>query len=118
NVLDELHAHGSDGWLDTIQRIPPPSPDGQPGTTDMLAPFPTILARYQADPELYGLPVAVRDYGQIGSARFQRSSLQGWQQDQPFAAAGAVIPGSAGELARTAGLWPVDAATPGSLPAS
>jgi hypothetical protein len=112
NILDELHTHGSDGWLDTIRRIPPPPPDGEPGGSDMLAPFPTILASYEADPELYGLPVSVRDYGQIGSARFQRSALQVWQQPQPFAAAGAVIPGNAGDLARAAGLWPVDAATP------
>jgi hypothetical protein len=117
NILDELHTHGSDGWLDTIRRVPPPPPDGQPGDADMLAPFPTILATYQADPELYGRPVSVRDYGQIGSARFQRSVLQVWQQDQPFAAAGAVLPGHAGDLARAAGLWPVDAATPGAPPA-
>ena len=118
NILDELHAHGSDAWLDSIRRVPPPPPDGQPGDADMLAPFPTLLATYEADPELYGLPVSVRDYGQIGSARFQRSVLQVWQQDLPFAAAGTVIPGHAGELARAAGLWPVDAATPGAPPAS
>ena len=117
NILDELHTHGSDGWLDTIRRIPPPPPDGQPGDADMLAPFPTIRASYEADPELYGLPLSIRDYGQIGSARFQRSALQVWQQPQPFVAAGDVIPGNSGDLARAAGLWPVDAATPGAPPA-
>ena len=117
NILDELHTYGSDGWLDTIRRVPPPPPDGEPGDADILAPFPTILASYAADPELYGLPVSIRDYGQIGSARFQRSVLQVWQQDQPFATAGSIIPGNPGDLARAAGLWPVDAATPGAPPA-
>lgn len=118
NVLDELHTHGSDGWLDSIRRVPPPPPDGQPGDASVLAPFPTILTAYEADPELYGLPVSVRDYGEVGSARFQRSVLQVWQQDQPFAAAGTVVAGNAGDLARAAGLWPVDAAAPGAPPPS
>jgi hypothetical protein len=84
----------------------------------MLDPFPTLRAAYEADPELYGLPVSVRDYGQLGGARFQRSSMQVWEQDQPFAPAGSVIPGASGDLARTAGLWPDSATTPGSPPAS
>jgi hypothetical protein len=118
NVLDELHAHGSDAWLDSTRQVPPAPPDAQPADTSILTPFPTILAAYEADPDLYGLPVSIRDYGQIGSARFQRSSMQVWEQDQPFAAAGTVIPGSSGDLAKAAGLWPASAATPGGPPAS
>ena len=118
NILDELHTHGSDVWLNAAQQIPPAPANGQPADPSILAPFPTVLAAYQADPDLYGLPVSVKDYGQIGSARFQRSTLQVWQQDQPFASAGTVIPGTPGELAKAAGLWPLDAATPGPPPAS
>lgn len=117
NVMDELHTHGSDGWLDSARQIPPP-PDGAPGDAGMLAPFPGILAAYEADPDLYGLPVSIKDYGPLGSARFQRSTLQVWEQDEPFAAAGTVIPGASGDLAKAAGLWPVDAATPGGPPPS
>jgi hypothetical protein len=116
NIMDELHAHGSDGWLDSARQIPPPPPDGAPGDPGMLAPFPNILAAYETDPELYGLPVSIKDYGALGSARFQRSTIQVWEQDQPFAAAGSVIPGASGDLAKAAGLWPVDAATPGGPP--
>jgi hypothetical protein len=116
NILDELHTHGSDVWLEAARQIPPPPSDGQPGDSSMLAPFPGILAVYQADPGLYGSPVAVKDYGAVGSARFQRSTMYVWQQDSPPATAGTVIPGASGDLARAAGLWPVDAATPAAPP--
>jgi hypothetical protein len=118
NIMDELHAHGSDGWLDSARQIPPPPPGGAPSDPGILAPFPDILATYGADPDLYGLPVSIKDYGALGSARFQRSSLQVWEQDQPFAAAGTVIPGASGDLAKAAGLWPVDAGTPDGPPPS
>jgi hypothetical protein len=115
NILDELHAHGSDGWLDAARQIPS---GGEPADTSILAPFPGMLAAYEADPGLYGLPVSVKDYGQIGSARFQRSTMYVWQQDRPPASAGTVIPGAAGELARAAGLWPIDATTAVGPPAT
>jgi hypothetical protein len=118
NILDELHAHGSDGWLDAARQIPPPPPDGQPSDASILAPFPGMLAVYEADPDLYGLPMSVKDYGTLGSARFQRSTMQMWEQDQTNASAGTVIPGNAGDLAKAAGLWPLSAATPGSPPPS
>jgi hypothetical protein len=118
NILDELHAHGSDGWLDVARQIPPAPADGQPADLSMLAPFPGMLAVYQADPGLYGLPVSVKDYGQIGSARFQRSTMQLWQTDRPPATAGTLIPGAPGDLAKAAGLWPLDAAAPAAPPAT
>ena len=61
-------------------------------------------------------PVSLRDYGAFATARFQRSTLQLWQQDVPFADAGTVTPGNAGDLAKAAGLWPGEAAVPGALP--
>jgi hypothetical protein len=112
NILDELHAHGSDGWLEVARQIPPPPADGQPADASILAPFPGMLALYEADPDLYGLPMSVRDYGAVGSARFQRSTMYVWQQDRPPATAGTVISGASGDLAKAAGLWPLDAATP------
>ena len=69
-------------------------------------------------PDLYGLPVSVRDYGQVGTARFQRSTMQVWAQDLPFAPAGTALPGNSGELARAAGLWPSGADIPSGPPAS
>ena len=118
NVLDELHTHGSDGWLDAARQVPPAPAGGQPADVSILGGFPGMVAVYQADPELYGSPVSVKDYGPFAIARFQRSTLQIWEQDQPFAAAGTVIPGAAGDLARAAGLWPASAATPGAPPPS
>jgi hypothetical protein len=118
NILDELHAHGSDGWLDTTRQIPPPPPDGLPGDASMLSAWPGLLAAFAADADLYGLPVSVKDYGQLTSVRFQRSTLYIWNQDQPFASAGTVGTGNSGDLARAAGLWPPSAATPGPPPAS
>ena len=58
--LDELHLHGSDSWLDVGRQIPPPPADGQAADAGILAPFPTISAAYEADPDFYGLPVSVR----------------------------------------------------------
>ena len=77
-----------------------------------------MRAAYETDPDFYGLPVSVKDYGEVGSARFQRSTIQVWAHDLSFAAAGTVVPGNAGELAKAAGLWPVDAATPGMAPSN
>jgi hypothetical protein len=116
NVMDELHAHGSDGWLDAARQIPPAPPTGQPGDVSMLAPYGAMLAAYEADPDFYGLPVSVKDYGQVLSARFQRSTLQVWASDLPFASAGTVVAGNAGDFATAAGLWPQAAATPGGPP--
>ena len=118
NILDELHNHGSDAWLDAARQVPPAPPDGQAADASILAPFPAIRAAYEADPDLYGLPVSVSDYGEVGSARFQRSTMQVWAHDLPFAAAGTVVPGNAGDLAKAAGLWPVDAITPGASPSN
>jgi hypothetical protein len=116
NVMDELHAHGSDGWLDAARQVPPAPPDGQATDTGVLAALPGMLAMYQADPELFGLPVWVKDYGPFTTARFQRSTIQVWAQDQSFATAGTPIAGTAGDLAKAAGLWPIAAGTPGPPP--
>jgi hypothetical protein len=118
NILDELHTYGSDSWLDAGRQVPPAPPDGQGADASILAQFPAILAAYEADPDFYGLPVSVADYGEVGSARFERSTMHVWAHDVPFAAAGTVVRGDAGDLARAAGLWPVEATTPGAAPSS
>jgi hypothetical protein len=118
NILDELHTHGTDGWLDVTRQVPPAPPDGHNADVSVLAPFPDMLALYEADPNLYGLPVSVRDDGQVATARFQRSTMKVWSQDQPFASSGTVLAGTPGDLAKAAGLWPVRAAAPGAPPAS
>lgn len=118
NIMDELHAHGSDSWLDTRRQIPPAPAGGQVADASILAPFPAMLALYEGDPDLYGEPVSVKDYGELASARFQRSSMQVWNQDQPFAPAGAAISVSGGDVAKAAGLWPASATKPGGPPAN
>jgi hypothetical protein len=115
DVLDELHAHGSDDWLDRVQQIPP-APAGGPSDAGILAPFPAILDAYATDPERFGLPMVVKEYGQLLSARFQRGVLQQWTVDQPSAPAGTVVAPNAGDIAKAAGLWPLDATTPAPPP--
>ena len=57
----------------------------------------------------------VADYGSVVSVRLQRATLQLWKSDTPWASAGSVVVGNGGDLAKEAGLWPVDAMTPISV---
>jgi len=44
----------------------------------------------------------------------QRATLQLWTEDQPWAAAGTVVVSNGGDIAKEAGLWPLDALAPES----
>jgi hypothetical protein len=86
----------------------------------LLDAYPAIHAFYDADPdgiEHYGLPVAVQAYDSLVVVRTQRAILQLWTVDQPWGAAGTVIAGNAGDLAKEAGLWPLNALAPEPGPA-
>lgn len=54
----------------------------------------------------------MKDYGPMVVARLQRGTLQLWEVDMPWAAAGTVVAGNGGDLAKEAGLWPAGAVTP------
>jgi hypothetical protein len=84
----------------------------------LLDGYATLQAFYAAQDdaiERYGLPVGVDDYGSVVSVRLQRATLQLWKSDTPWASAGSVVVGNGGDLAKEAGLWPVDAMTPISV---
>ena len=125
NVFDDLHMQGADSWLDIFAQVPPAA-DTSPDTglswdqvvarhVAILDPYPALRNTYLADPnwlETYGLPISVKDYGPVVGARLQRATLQLWKVDMPWAAAGTVVVGNGGDLAKEGGLWPVDAVTP------
>jgi hypothetical protein len=133
NVFDELGIHGADAWLEHARQVPA-SVDSS-GADDpldweavvarhveLLDPYPALHDFYTSDPDAlttYGLPVSVKDYGPMVTVRLQRGSLQLWTVDTPWAAAGTVVGGNAGDLAKEAGLWPLTALAPtASVPLS
>jgi len=62
-----------------------------------------------------GLPAGIDSFGPLVSVRLQRGTLQLWLVDTPWAAPGTVVVGNAGDLAKQAGLWPLDAVAPVSV---
>jgi hypothetical protein len=106
DIMEALHVRGDDAWLEATHQIPPAPSDAAPADASILSSVPSVLSAYTSDPALYGSPRAIASYGDLVSARFQRSTLQ------TFASTGGVISGVPGELARAAGLWPVAATIP------
>jgi hypothetical protein len=130
NVFDELHLHGSDAWLETDQQIPrPPASivaaaaaipaDGDPSADSplsLLDGYPELQQFYANQPDgldFFGMPVAIADNGNVVSVRLQRATFQLWRLDTLWAAAGTIVVGNAGDLAKEAGLWPREATIPG-----
>ncbi|HEY3063518.1 MAG TPA: hypothetical protein VGL99_31485 [Chloroflexota bacterium] len=129
NVLDELSQRGTDVWLERTRQVPL----GDSAVEDLGLPWDDVVSRHLAlldaypalhevylnDPQAlnsYGLPLAVKDYGTFISVRLQRATLQLWLVDRPWAAAGSVVVGNAGDLAKEAGLWPLNALAPEPRP--
>jgi hypothetical protein len=127
NILDDLTQAGADAWLDRVGQVPPTplSSDDTGLDSDQLVArrvglldaYPALQAFFQGDADplyTFGLPVAVKDYGNVVSVRLERASFQLWTVDAPWASAGTVVVASAGDLAKKAGLWPAAAITPAS----
>jgi hypothetical protein len=125
NVFDELNQRGSDPWLATNRQTPyalDTSADVGLAWDQVVArhvalldAYPALRAVFDASPdavERLGLPLAVQDYGALVTVRLQRATLQQWETDTPWAAAGTVVVGNGGDVAREAGLWPADATLP------
>lgn len=131
NVMDRLHDAGKDDALLATRQVPPPLDPavdaGKPfadlvrGRQALLDPAPPLKAAYFAAPDplaRYGLPQSPpRDMGLVVVARTQRTALQLWKVDMPWARAGQVSLINAGEIARDAGLIPPDALAPQPPPA-
>jgi hypothetical protein len=60
----------------------------------------------------FGLPVATKEYPNSVVVRAQRASFQYWKEAVPWAAKGTVTVANGGDLAKEAGLWPLDATVP------
>lgn len=127
NVLDELSALGKDDFLEHERLVPRPlGPDFDAGRSPaevverrlaLLAADPALEAAYRQVPDplrLYGLPTSVvTDMGDyLVAIRCQRTVLQHWKKDVPWARAGEVTAANAGQLAIEAGLFPREALAP------
>jgi hypothetical protein len=119
NVFDDLNQHGADPWLDAMRQVPPAadtSADTGLAFQDvvdrhvaLLDDYPDLANFYNATPDaldLYGLPLAVKQYGPLVSVRLQRATLQLWTVDTAFAQAGSVVVGNGSDIAKEVGLWP------------
>jgi hypothetical protein len=124
NVVDELGLAGVDQWLDRTRQVPPALDTAADVGLDwesvvsrhveLLAFYSELLDFYRAEPlavEMYGLPLAVKDYGGFVSVRLQRATLQLWRD----ASGSRVVVGNASDMAKEIGMWPQDAATPQRL---
>jgi hypothetical protein len=130
-IFDDLGLRGADAWLDTTHQVPPAadaSGDDSLVPEDVIArhvglldAYPALRDFYLADPDpvtTYGLPLSVKDYGPFVTVRLQSGFMQLWTSDAPWAPAGSVVVGSAGEVAEEAGLWPPSVGVPGAVPAT
>jgi sortase (surface protein transpeptidase) len=118
-LMDQLSARGCDAWLLSEKSIPLPldwrTEAGLP-PEELRARRMAVLEGYpeflftlaQAGAEaVYGLPTSpVIDMGNFYAVRLQRTALQLWKVDVPWARAGDVTVANAGEIAREAGLFP------------
>ena len=132
NVLDVLHAADKDAWLQAAWLTPPPAPtDADTGLTwaavvgrhqAYLDASPALRAAYfaVADPlDRFGLPVSpVSEEGLALVVRCQRGVLQLWQQQETWAAAGAVTVANAGDILKASGLLAPSALRPTAAPAA
>ena len=116
DIFDILSARGFDAALAAEYLIPPPDDtapdagltwdavvarhlaimDGAPAIAAFVLDTPDWLARY-------GLPMSVRDYGDVVVLRAQRAAFQWWRVDTPFARAGDVTVVNSGEIAKALG---------------
>jgi hypothetical protein len=128
NVMDDLHEYGADAFLDANRQIPLPDDNlGDRGLTfeqvvqrhvGFLNAYPDLQEFYLGTNDwlnVYGLPVSVKNYGAFITVRTQRATLQRWNVDMPWAAAGQIVVGNGADVAKEAGLWPITALAP-SLP--
>jgi hypothetical protein len=139
NVMQELTSLGKDDFLEKERFTPMPLPpdfDAGRNPADvpaahlaLLTEDPALEKFYQSanhNLERFGLPMSkVTDMGDyLVAVRCQRTVLQRWKKDVPWARAGDVTIANAGQLAVEAGLFPSEGFQPqasappqsGSLP--
>lgn len=117
NVLDRLSAAGLDAWLRAKWMTP--AREGADGDQELpwgtmlerhlalLDGSPAIRERFLAEPrwlDLFGLPIAAADYGDVYVVRAQRVIFQQWQIATPWSRPGDVMMANVGEVLRDSGL--------------
>lgn len=124
NVFDELSLSGKDDWLLVVRSTPKPIrlDEKGKGWNDIVADRLALLesnpairdAYYSAtNPiESYGLPTSrVEDLGPLYALRAQRVVLQQWKVDTAWCKAGEVVVANGGDVAKEAGMWPIETAS-------
>jgi hypothetical protein len=125
NVFDQLSKAGKDDWLLTVRNVPK-SQDWSIDTgkdwptivqnhQKLLDPYPAIRSAYfaAADPVTqFGLPMGVQEFSNVIVVRAQRTVLQQWKVDVPWARAGQVVLANGGDVAKEAGILPAEAIAP------
>ncbi|MBI2861581.1 MAG: hypothetical protein HYX89_02050 [Chloroflexi bacterium] len=126
NVFDDLHDSGFDAWLTSVRSVPAPvAPDFDAGKSwdqivrdrqALLAARPAMQRVYLSVPApltLLGLPTSqITDMGNHYAIRLQRSVIQEWKVDVPWARAGDVTIANGGAIAVEAGLFPKEILAP------
>jgi hypothetical protein len=127
NVMDLLHDAGKDGALQATRQIPPQAGAGSDAgkSADQIQqsrlalldfPNPAFKNTYQGAGNplaVFGLPTsAITDEGASYTIRLQRTAMQLWKSDQPWAKANTVTLVNAGDLAKEQGLVPGEATLP------
>lgn len=133
NLFDELSAAGADPFLETHRFIP----RSNAWTEDAGQPWPVIVANHLAlleedaaikaayfaesghgrDPITFnGLPMGIKDYGDVIVLRAQRRAFQLWKIETPWASVGEVVVVNGGDLAKELNLIPAPAQAPVASP--
>lgn len=126
NLFDELSKEGLDPALYDLYQVPyhlPADWDADLSFDEVVAKRLTLLDEHPGlseayfavkDPlAIYGLPASeVQDMGNHFAIRLQRTMLQEWKEDVPWAKAGVVTIANAGEMAKTLHSLPVQALVP------
>lgn len=129
NIFDVLAQMGLDPQLQAKYQTPPAfdnSADAGKSWNQIVSRHqaelnwnPAIKARYFADADPiahFGLPQSYADEGSVLVVRCQRAVFQQWKVNEPWAAAGEVTIANGGDVAKSLGILPANAATP--VPAS
>ena len=146
NIFDTLSANGLDGYLESRKQIPPSfdwsSDDGRPfegsggivenhfnvvfdaqsdDSEAMSAARQALRTTYLTNPNWllhYGLPMGIKEFGNVVVVRGQRAAFQYWKEDVPWASEGSVTKVLGGDVYKESGLIPDSAVVPITAPDS
>lgn len=108
STMDILSQNGYDDWLGLTHRIPQPAAETGPDLSilDSDSAIKELFLSTSDWEYLYGLPVSYSDYEDVSMIRTQRTVLQRWKIQTPWAEPGQITPANSGLIAKQAGLIP------------